>query len=534
MGNFPFVQVDRFRGLTTSRDQLNSLPGQLIKNENYLYMSNGGLYERGGGAELTANPSGGIDPVFSGANYITPSGSNFLVTNQDTTAYYYNAGWQDLSLSLTADKLTRWEMAGFEAGRALYGVNGIDSVIKIIGNSPVGSAVANSPTDMIKLKLHKNRLFGINGADTLYFTEILLFDEWETTTNTIEIAPGVDGNLMGLEIWGDSLFIFKEYGVYVIPNADDPVPSLNWQVLRTDAASGTQSTGSTSRTSKGIMYLSTDNFIRLLGPKVSYSSGEFNLGDSGAPVVSEDIQDDLTNLQDTTTRNTVEATYFDDKYIISMKSVNNSSSYNDLTFFADTTKFNKLPDVSQAQPYWGNFTGFNYDFFAIQTSGTTSKLYGFKGLTGNTQETLNDLIHNDDGGAIKSIARLGWLPINGTGIFKRFRQIYFSGETEGWNISVIFNSYKMGGSLPGEGEGIEFLYSSSQPAGGIIGTGTQAASVGTAVVGTSLVGTTGQATTKYRLSLKGHYFTAEFKNENADQFTRIFSLTVYFKPIRSS
>jgi hypothetical protein len=525
MGNYPYVELNTFRGLTKSTDILGALPGQLSKNNNYLYMENGGLKERGGGDELTENPSGGNDPVYSLANYIAPNGSEYLVTNQDATVYYYNAGWNDLSLSLTADKKTRWEMAGYEANRALYGANGNDSIIKVAGNTPIGSTVSGSPTDCIKLKLHKNRLFGVNNDDTLYFTEALDFDTWNTSSNTIEIAPGIDGAITGLEVWGDALFIFKERGVYVLPNADSPVPKVNWVILRTDAVIGSQSTDSIVRTRIGVMYLSSDNYIRLISPTISFSSGEYTMGGSGSPIVSEDINDDLSLIMDATVKQNATAIVHDDLYIISMQSVNNSSTYNDLTYFADVTKFNQLPGIPQPQPYWGEFTGFDYDFFAQQKVSNYIRLYGAKGLTGSVQETLNDSIHNDNNEAIDSKAILAWLPIGGAGSSKRINHIYFVGDTDDWNINLNFNAYRLGKELPGEGEGVSKTYTTSTDAGGI---------VGTVLVGTATVGVRGSSSTLYRVNLRGNFFTAEFGNPNADQFTRILKLVVYFRNVSQS
>ena len=523
MGNFNYITIKNFRGINKSRDVLSAIPGQLSKNENYLYETNGGLAERGGGAKLTENPSGGDDPIFSLANYTSPDGSNFLVTNQDTTAYYYDSGWNDLSLTLTADKRTVWEGAGFEAGRSLYGANGNDSIIKVTGNTPAGSSVTGSPTDATYLKLHKNRLFAINNRDTLYFTEALAFDTWNTSVNTIEIAPGIDGNIQSLEVWGDALFIFKEYGVYVLPNASDPVPTVNWVILRTDAASGTQSPYTVKRTRIGIFYLSTDNSIRLLGPNVTFSSGEYSLGESGSPIVSEDIADDLNEFVDLSNRDEAYAITFKDKYILSFDSNTSSTVANDLTYFADVTKFNKHQNIPQPQPYWGEFTGFDYNFFAIQTSGTQEKLYGAKGVEGEVHETLNDSVNNDDSSAIVSKSILAWHPIDGEGTYKRINQIYFSGDTENWNINLIFNAYKLGTDLPTEGAGREFSYMTSNISGGIVGTGQ---------AGTAQVGFVGPSSATYSLNVSGHYFGAEFGNSSANEFTRVLKMIVYYRVIK--
>ncbi len=531
MGNYPYAEVKYFRGLTTSRDLLTSIAGQLQKNHNYLYMPAGGLEERGGGARLTQNPnssSDADDPIFSLSNYIAPNNSEFLITNQDQKVYYYNSGWQDAnaSLALTADKKIRWEMAGFDTARAIYGASGEAYLVKVIGNTPAATKVTSGiPSGLIQLKLHKNRLFGVDNEDTLYFTEILDFDNWNTTSNNIEIAPGIDGGIRALEVWGDALFIFKEKGVYVLPNADLPVPKTNWNVLRTDAIIGTQSTDSVKRTRIGIMYLSSDNYIRLISPNITFSSGEYQLGGSGSPIISEDIQDDLVELLDTTKKANASAVVFNDLYIISFQSVNNGLTYNDLTYFCDTTKFNQLPNIPQPQPYWGQFTGFNYDFFATQSASDTLKLYGAKGLSGAVHETLNPSIHNDNGEAIVSKAILAWLPVGGSGTVKRINNIYFSGDTDNWNINLVFNAYRLGKELPTEGEGISRIYTTST---------TDASLVGTGVVGTAVIGVRGLSSSRYSCNLRGNYFVAEFGNDNANEFTRILKLIIYYRNLSQS
>lgn len=523
--NYSYLEISTFRGLTKSNDVLSALPGQLSKNENYLYMSNGGLQERGGGAELTTSPTASSDPVFSLSNYKAPNGSEFLVTNQDSTVYYYNSGWNDLSMSLTADLKTRWEQAGFESNRALYGVNGTDSVIKVAGNTPVGSTVSGSPTDAIQLKLHKNRLFAVNNDDTLYFTEALDFDTWNTSTNTIEIAPGIDGPIVGMEVWGDALFIFKERGVYVLPNADSPVPKLNWVILRADAITGSQSTDTIKRTRVGIMYLSSDNVVRLISPSVSFSSGEYSLGGSGSPVVSEDINDSISSLLDVSSKGRAAAIVFNDLYILSFQSVNNSDTYNDITYFADTNKFNQLQGIVQIQPYWGEFTGFDYDFFTVQTSSNEQKIYGAKGQTGSIQETLNDGVNNDNSNAIVTKAVMAWNSLGVPGLSKRFNHIYFAGDTENYNIELNFNAYRLGKQLPGEGEGISRVYSTTTDSGAI---------VDSAIVGTDTVGLKGASSQLYRVNLRGNYFTAEFGNSNADEPTKVLKVVVYFRGVSQS
>ena len=487
-------------------------------------MANGGIRERGGGARLSSPPSAGA--LYSLSNYRNSSGTEYLITNQGTDAYYYSSGWNALSLTLTSNKKTRWEQAGKDSSTALYGVNGNDSIIKISGTTPAGSSVSNSPTDCISIKKHKNRLFGLNSKGTLFFTDVLDFDTWDTTNNTIDVAPGLDGDGVALEVWGDALFIFKEFGVYVLPNADDPVPTINWSVLRTDAAIGTKSPDTVRRTKNGIYFLSSDKFIRVLSPQISFSSGEYTLGGSGTPVISVPIESDFEELLDDANKNNAQSIVHDDLYILSFQTINNSVSYNDCTFFADTNKFVQFEGIPNPQPYWGKFTGFDYDFFTSQISGGDVKLYGAKGnaTVGEVHETLNDTIHNDNGGAIQSKAVLGWYPVGGESLYKKINQIYFAGDTENWDINLIFKAYKYGKDLPSEGEGTQYTYRSSNVA---------TATVGTAVVGTDVISGLTVGSSKFRTSLKGHLFRAEFSNVSVDQFTRIDKMIVYYRPIRN-
>jgi len=523
MSSFASISIDKFRGLNTTRDELSLIPGQLSLNQNYLYMASGGLRERGGGAKLSDPPSAGA--VFSLANYINENGTEFLITNQGTDAYYYSSGWNALSLTLTTGKKTRWAQAGKGSATALYGVNENDSVIKISGTTPTGSSVSSSPTTCLDLVKHKNRLFAVDES-TLYFTEILEFDTWNTTANTIDIAPGLDGKITAIEVWGDALFIAKEFGWYVLPNAGDPVPKINWSILRADAATGTKSTDTVRRTKNGIYFLSSDNFIRVLSPNISFSSGEYTLGGSGTPVISIPIENDLEELLDDSAKGNAQAIVHDDLYIISFQTTNNSGSFNDVTYFADTNKFIQFEEIQTLQPYWGEFVGFDYDFFSRQVGSGDVKLYGAKGTAtvGEVHETLNNTIHNDNSGAIKSRAILGWYPIGGESLYKKMKQIYFVGDTEDWDLTVKVDAYKFGDLVPSVGQGTTYLFRSNDNSKAV---------VGIAVVGTAVLGDLTVGSGKFRTSLKGHMFRADMSNLSANQFTRIDKLIVYYRPIKN-
>jgi hypothetical protein len=373
------------------------------------------------------------------------------------------------------------------------------------------------------LKLHKNRLFGTDGKDTLYFTDALAFDTWALGTNDIAVFPGIDGYIKALEVWGDALFIFKEHGVYVLPNAADADPTSAWKILRTDAETGTQSPDTVKRTRLGIMYLGSDDKIRLTGPQVTFSSGEYTLGKTGSPSVCEAIWDDLNENLDRANKDKAVAVVHKDLYILSWQSNANASVYNDRTYFADTTKTIKLPNNPQPEPFWGCFTGFNYDWYAQQTVTGNIQLYGAKGTNGDVQETLNDTIHNDNASAIASHAILGYLPIGSEGTYSRITQVKFVGYTENWYIDLVFNTFTLGKNIPTDGEGISRQFSSNPEAASL---------VGTALVGTATASATNIASSVYHVGLRGNYFKAEFKNLNADQFTRVLKCMVYYRRIK--
>lgn len=537
MSDFPYVEVSRFLGMDTTRNKL-SIPSfssngvemavKLSLNENLLYLSTGGLETRGGGEVLDTAPTAS-SVIYGLGNYQNDSDSQYLICVQGTKIYYYDAGiWNDLGLTLTSNKRMRFEGAGFGSNRALYGVNEFDSVVKVYmsGATVTAAFVASSPTTAKYLRLHKNRVFWIDSGDTLGYTDVNAFDTYDTGTNFIYIAPGRDGNLQAIEIWGDALFLFKERAVYILPNAaDDPA---NWKVLRTDALTGTQSPDTVRATKMGILFLATDDFVRVLAPDISFSSAEYTLAGGGSPIVSYSIQEDIQNLMDRTAKARAVAIAFNDLYILSFQSVNNSGTYNDLTYFADTSKRIPMVNIDVPQPFWGTFTNFNYDFFTTQYSSTQLRLYGAKGavdgvIDGDIQETLNPSINNDDGDAIEARGITAWFAPGGQGLYKKFRFIYFTGDTENWNINLIFNAYKLGGLLPGDGEGTAAVFSTSDSA---------ASQVGTGVVGTALVSQDGVSSTKYRVSLKGHYFKAEFSNSNPDEFIRINKMIIYFRAIR--
>jgi hypothetical protein len=214
---------------------------------------------------------------------------------------------------------------------------------------------------------------------------------------------------------------------------------------------------------------------------------------------------------------------FKDKYIIGYRTDDNLLAYNDRWYFCDLSKFLSSPNNPQPQPYWGNFTGFNYDFFAIQNISNMDTLYGVNYL-GEVHETLNNTIHSDNGNPIQSEAILCWIPIAGDNMYKKFVRTYVVADTENWDLNLRFNAYKYDSLLPEDSEGISRTYRTSTVGGAI---------VGTAIVGTSIIGQIGTGSEKYRLNLRGYYFNAGFYNNNANEFTRINKLVTYYRPIKT-
>ena len=416
MPNLPYMAIDKFLGMDTSRNSLSLIPGQLMLNHNYLYMANGGIEQRGGGDKLTNAVVAGT-PLYGLANFKTNSDNEYLIAIHNTDIYYYSSGWNSIYSAMTANTKTRFEAAGSGANRALYVCNGVDIVKEVKNDVPTASEVALSPT-VTMMKLHKKRLFGIGTTDTMYFTDASAFTTWATGTNTILVDPGNNGYLKALEVWGDALFIFKEYAVYVLPNASDPTPATDWLILRTDASTGTQSPDTVKRTRDGIYYFGTDNFIHKIAPDITYSSAEYSLGGSGNPIVSYAIQDDLVALADLSAKARYMSVVHKDLYIFSFQSINASGTFNDKTFFADTTKFLPGTNISVPQPFWGEFTGFDYNFYAQQTVSDDIGLYGAKGDTGEVHQTLDPGSHDDNGDAIQSKFQLGWVAPGGPGLYK--------------------------------------------------------------------------------------------------------------------
>jgi hypothetical protein len=503
MPQFPAIVIDRFIGMDLTKNKLSLLPGQLMLNDNYLYLQNGGLQERGGGAKLSDPPSAGV--LYGLGNYINENGSEYLVTIQGTDAYYYDSGWNALSLTLTSNKRTRFQMAGAGSSRALYGVNGADS------------------TDVTAIATHKNRLFATS-TTTLYFTETNAFDTWNTGTNTIDIAPGLDGDIQALEIWGDSLFIFKETGVYVLPNAADASPTSNWKILRTDAITGTLSPDTVKKTKDGIYYLATDNVVRQVGPATTFSSAEYTLGDSGSPTVSYAVNEELQTNLDASNKGRAFAIVHEDLYVMYWQSTQQSGSQNDRCFFADTGKRYSIDGIPVPQPYWGSITGALFDFATHQFSGSANTFYGVGGSDGVVQECFNVGVSNDAGNAIASKAILGWISPAGDAVLNKMKQVKLTGDVEGWSITLRFDGYDLNGEIPSDGSGTSKTFDPHASSGISL--------VGTAVVGTATVSSVGIATSKFRLGEKGYFFKIEMENLNIDEPTKINQVVIYFRPIK--
>ena len=91
-----------------------------------------------------------------------------------------------------------------------------------------------------------------------------------------------------------------------------------------------------------------------------------------------------------------------------------------------------------------------------------------------------------------------------------------------WYIYLKFNSYRLGKVLPSDGEGTSKTFITSI---------TGAAIVDTAIVDTAVISAIGISSSRYKVSLKGQYLTAEFSNPNVNEFTRINKLIVFYRPI---
>mgnify|MGYP003131883256 CR=1 FL=1 len=518
---FQTVSMDRFLGLDNSADELGLLPGQLRRCENYVFMANGGLKERAGGSKHSDPPVAGA--IYGLSSFTNSSGTSYLICAQGTDLYYYDSEtWNAFGLTLTASQTVRFEAAGFGATPALYACNGEESIIKIdMGASPQAALLTtgapdNAPETVQFLKLHKNRLFGSDGADTIYFTDTLDFDTWNKGTNNFQVDPGINGNIQAMEVWGDSLFIFKEEAVYVLVNADASLS--DFKVLKTDANVGTQSPDSVKTTKMGIFYFSIDGYVRKISPAISFSSNEFTLGGSGSPIVNYSLRYSIELHQDETDFVNVNAFVYNNLYILSFKTNENIQAYTDRTYFADTTKAIPFESEQTLQPMWGQFTGYDYRFFNI----LDNVVYGAKGLSGEVHTILEKDVTNDDGAAIKSVAKIAWLPVGGSSIYKRFNKVIVKMDGQTYPLTVYLQSYRTGkGGTPPIDAGIRKEMESSSPA-----------YVGSATVGEFPLIYVGVMTEEFTTNLNGNYIQIQFENENIDEPTQVYGFDLVFRSIR--
>lgn len=530
MGNFTSFDISSFIGMDTSRDETGLQSGQLSLAHNIRYLATGGIQTRGGGRLLIADPTGGGASVYGLANYKNSTGTEYLITAQGTKLYYLETTWKDTTSAITASTRTRFCQAGIDSDTALYAMNGTDRVIKLAMDTGAvkgkSITVANgfshdAPTDAFMAIQHKSRLFLLSKKG-IYYSDLLDFDHLDPAM-FIQVAPGFDGECQSIAVWGDSLFILKDFGIYVLPNASDDI--VDWNILRTNASTGTQSPDSVVRTKIGIVFFSSDNAIRLISPDITYSSQEFTLGGSGTPIIGHAIENDIQTLLDPAYKSIITAFEHQDEYIFGFKSVSNATAYCDQWYFADVSKFMQMEGITQIQPYWGMYTGFDFDFVTKQTVGGKVKVYGAKNTTGQIHETLNTTYYDDNNTSLNPRAVLGWNHLGSPNLLKKLLRVVVIAETEAWNINIKINAYKIPGMLPEKGLGVSKVYSKQGSSGG---------TVGSALADTAIVGSIGMGSSVFPVNMIGHYFRLEFSNSNIDEPIVINRIELYYKPIRSN
>ncbi len=112
MGNRNSVTISDFKGLVLTGNKTSFSPGELLVNENYLYLNNGGISERGGGPLYAARAVSSIN--YGIYRYTNGSGNSWTIGVWATKIYYYvvcTTTWVYTCATVTTILKTRFDHA---------------------------------------------------------------------------------------------------------------------------------------------------------------------------------------------------------------------------------------------------------------------------------------------------------------------------------------------------------------------------------------------------------------------------------------
>lgn len=186
---------------------------------NVLFDEQYGITKRQGSIKYNSTAIGTGQKIRRMFTYSKNNGTHYIIANTSWTVYY-SLGDGNFT-PITSGKNSSYDYMFTVAGDVLYASNGNNNVWKWNGTTLTTLDISNSTNVPVGkyIVFHKNRLFsaGVSGNPSiLYYTELIDFENWGLEPNVEYIGKDDGDYITGLYSYGDYLYIFKQYSIWVL------------------------------------------------------------------------------------------------------------------------------------------------------------------------------------------------------------------------------------------------------------------------------------------------------------------------------
>lgn len=364
----------------------------------------GAILQRKG---FTLTKNFGASQLNSVLPFYTSAGTRAVLVTFGTSISQYDpvsTTTTSITTTLTGNGL-RFSSAIDTVHNKIYMLNGntSDGLMSWDGTAFV-KAIATAPNGKYLL-WYKNRMYVTgdpNNPNRLYMSDLGDPTSWPAL-NFIDVDDGY-GGITGISQLGDSIVIFKEYGVFILKGSD---PS-NYLVVTTFAGShGTMSHWSIVRVPNGLMFLGRDGIWLFNGHTFS--------------LLSDKIQGSIDKWNQTYLKNAV-AFEYDHKYYLSVPEGTGQATNNYTYVYHYMYK------------WWARYD-LKIQAANIVTISTEYPLPFFTDTSGNLLQAENG--YNDNGATITSYFVTKNYDFGTSAHYKVFKKIVFEALAQPGNYSLI-------------------------------------------------------------------------------------------------
>lgn len=522
---------------------LNMELGQLIYNKNMEY-----LYSRGSIFLSTKRGSSFVKdialPVYGAGNYVYNGTDQFFIqVNSLGRLQYINPSNAMENMPgggfFTPGYQHYFIMYGQGIYSTIYGCDPVGGIYKVNGSTPFyGGYVTTDPADTFCYSNISGRMMKAKGH-ILSYTNVQVSD---TNLTNLETWPGGNKNVIspdsgtGIKFLidnGEVTFIFKDTGIWYLPNAnEDPT---DWKFPKTKSDTGTKSPKTVclakyGKKMDGIIFLGTDKTLRFMEPRLDRNAGTLpTLAGSVSKIISGPFQNILDDIPNAYLSKCV-GKFFNGLYILNI--VSKTGTELDLTIVVDTEKLmSKEGNEEFPQPFWFFSDTMNYSEMVVRE--IDNKLYGFN-IGGYINELFVDGVFTegvpdrlDDSGEIA----IPWAFY--TGWFKHVDreselvEVLLNFKVGGfWNFTFSVNSFALGGgAIPDFDSGNTVT---------IIPKVSSASYYDIARYDEDRYSSSGQLSQNADVNRFGEYFLFGAYNSEKNEPATFYSIYPFFKAIKSS